>query len=62
MCYSRACAYERLDGTCKGRPVGRSLMHRPACMDDEDFEGYKASADEDAILEFDLRRGENDVR
>lgn len=61
MCYSGACHYELADGTCKGRPSGRSLRFRPGCMDDEDFEAYKASADEDAILEYELSQGDDDV-
>lgn len=59
MCYSAACHYERADGTCKGRPVGRSLRFRPACMDDEDFDSLKASAEEDAILRHDLEKGDD---
>ena len=61
MCYSGRCHYEHTDGTCKGRPRGRSLRFRPACMDDEDFEAFKASADEDAILEYELSKGDGDV-
>lgn len=60
MCYSGACHYERADGTCKGRPSGRLLLSRPGCMDEEDFEAYKASADEDAILEYELSQGDDD--
>lgn len=61
MCNSARCNFERLDGTCKGRPVGRSLRFRPACMEEDDFRAYKASADEDAILEYELSKGDDDV-
>lgn len=61
MCNSGRCHYERFDGTCKGRPWGRSLLFRPACMEEEDFEAFKASAEEDAILEYELSKGDPEI-
>ncbi len=61
MCYSGACHYERADGTCKGRPSGRSLRFRPGCMDEEDFESFKASAEEDVILNHELSQEDGEI-
>ena len=56
MCQS-GCFYERRDGGCKGRPMGRITV-QPHCFEDEDVEAYNESVDDDAILAYDLDRAE----
>lgn len=56
MCQS-GCPYERRDGDCKGRPMGRITV-QPHCFEDEDVEAYNESVDDDKILAYDLDRAE----
>ena len=44
-------------GGCKGRPKG-PLTVKPHCFESEDVEAYNESAEDDRILEHDLRQEE----